>query len=157
MTFFTPDPKKTTSLRSGLKCSSMIFLLHWLIYVPKTIHTNFYENRMTGTRFFRHSNFVHFWLLGDSTMGGLLPHFFDFWFFTVKFALSWLQKCFKAYVSPISTIICRKTRIKINLKSRFRPIAQWGSTTSLLEGSFEHFPSEFLTNFSTKSSKKKKT
>ena len=106
------------------------FLLHWLIYVLKTIHTSFYENRMTGTRFFRHINFLHFWLLGDSTMGGLLPHFSDFRFFTVNFALSWLEKCFKAYVSPISTIICRKNTKNINLKIAFSSI----STNSTMEG-----------------------
>ena len=126
-----PDPKKKwPHFARASNGQVWFFLLHWLIYVSKTIHTSFYENRITGTRFFRHINFLHFWLLGDSTMGGLLPHFSDFRFFTVNFALSWLQKCFKAYVSPISTIICRKNTKNINLKIAFSSI----STNSTMEG-----------------------
>ena len=87
------------------------FLLHWIFYVPKTIHTKFYGNRLTGTRFFRRIKSLCFWLLGDSTL--------EVYYRTVYFTATLLKKCFKAYFSPISTIICRKTRIKVNFKFHF--------------------------------------
>ena len=61
--------------------------------------------------FFRRIKSLCFWLLGDSTM--------EVYYRAVNFTATLLKKCFKAYFSPISTIICRKTRIKVNFKFHF--------------------------------------
>ena len=77
-TFYGPIAVRNISLRIVKKrprfaqapnSKLWFFLSHCLFYVLKTIHTNFYTNRLTGTLFFRHIIFLCFWLLGDSKMG----------------------------------------------------------------------------------------